>query len=275
VESESRLEAFVAWEGVGEVFNVRSDSHIEYERPVRRLALQHGATVVRIRRPLALRLLGVAAAVGLVAAFTVPATNGGPSYGVAAARDIMALIANRSPGERTHGKLSNTKLAKLPKQFPKLPYQFAKAGIHEPRPDGLPGAMDSAPRIIDPLVEPTTPFSIATPPVVPADEAPLPPIFTGGSSGGVVFFDGGSSGGSSGGGSSGGGSGGGGSSGGGSSGGTENPPPPPPPPVVPEPASWLMMITGIGIVGAILRRRRASGAWHGTTAQSPAPGSEV
>lgn len=232
---------------------------------MRRLALQHGATVVKIRRPLVVRLLGVTAAMGFVVAFTVPATDGGPSYGVAAARDIMALIADRSPGERTHGKLSNTKLAKLPK----LPYQFAKAAIHEPRPDGLPGIMDSAPRIIDPLVEPATPFSVASPPVAPADEPPLPPIFTGGSSGGVIVFDGGSSGGgSSGGGSSGGGS----SSGGSSSGGTENPPPPP---VVPEPASWLMMIAGIGIVGAILRRRQAGGALRGPAVKSPVPGPEV
>jgi len=229
---------------------------------------------VKIRRPLVARLLGVTAAIGLVVAFTVPATDGGPSYGVAAARDIMALIADRSPGERTHGKLSNTKLAKLPK----LPYQFAKAAIHEPRPEGLPGIMDSAPRIIDPLVEPATPFSVATPPVGPADEPPLPPIFTGGSSGGVIVFDGGSSGGGSSGGSSGGGSSSGGSSSGGSSsggsssGGTENPPPPP---VVPEPASWLMMIAGIGIVGTILRRRKAGGVLRGLAAKSPVPGPEV
>ena len=215
---------------------------------------------MKIRRPLVARLLGVTAAIGLVVAFTVPATDGGPSYGVAAARDIMALIADRSPGERTHGKLSNTKLAKLPK----LPYQFAKAAIHEPRPEGLPGIMDSAPRIIDPLVEPATPFSVATPPVGPADEPPLPPIFTGGSSGGVIVFDGGSSGGGS--------SSGGSSSGGSSSGGTENPPPPP---VVPEPASWLMMIAGIGIVGTILRRRKAGGVLRGLAAKSPVPGPEV
>ena len=273
------------------MFNVRSDSHIDHGRSVRRLALQRGATVVKIRRPLVLRLLGVTAAIGLVVAFTVPASDGGPSYGVAAARDIMALISDRSPGERTHGKLSNTKMAKLSRQGPKLPYQFAKAGIHEPRPEGLPGLMDSAPRIIDPLVEPATPFSVATPPVGAADETPLPPVFTGGSSGGgVVLFDGGSSGssgggssgggssgggssggGSSGGGSSGGGSSGGGSSGGGSSGGTENPPPPP---VVPEPASWLMMIVGIGFVGAILRWRKGTGAWHGT-ASPPTVGPDV
>lgn len=224
---------------------------------------------MRIRRPLVARFLGVAAAIGLGVAFTVPATEGGPSYGVAAARDIMALIANRSPGERAHGKLSNAK-------FAKLPYQFAEAAVHAPRPDGLPGIMDAAPRIIDPLIEPATPFSVASPPVETAAETPLPPVFTGGSSGSfVVFVDGGSSGGSSGGGSSGGGSSSGGessSSGGSSSGGTENPPPPP---VVPEPASWLMMIAGIGIVGTILRRRKAGGTWRGTTAKSPAAGPEV
>jgi hypothetical protein len=69
-------------------------------------------SVVRVRRPVAIRLVGVAAIIGLLAAFTVPSTNGGPSYGVAAA-NIMALLGERSPGERKHGKLS-TKSPKLP-----------------------------------------------------------------------------------------------------------------------------------------------------------------
>jgi hypothetical protein len=33
-------------------------------------------------------------------------------------------------------------------------------------------------------------------------------------------------------------------------------PPPPPGPAVPEPATWMMMITGIGFLGFALRRRR-------------------
>ena len=32
----------------------------------------------------------------------------------------------------------------------------------------------------------------------------------------------------------------------------------PPPPVVPEPASWAMMIAGFGLVGAAMRRRKAA-----------------
>ena len=58
---------------------------------------------------------------------------------------------------------------------------------------------------------------------------------------------------------SGGGGGGSGGGGGGGGGGGENPPPPPPPPpvsAVPEPESWLMMILGMGLCGAALRRRR-------------------
>ena len=52
---------------------------------------------------------------------------------------------------------------------------------------------------------------------------------------------------------------GGGGIGGGGDGGGTPPPPPPPPPVgaVPEPDTWLMMILGMGLCGAALRRRRA------------------
>ena len=35
---------------------------------------------------------------------------------------------------------------------------------------------------------------------------------------------------------------------------------PPPPPSVPEPATWAMMIGGFGLLGAVVRRRRRTGA---------------
>ncbi len=35
------------------------------------------------------------------------------------------------------------------------------------------------------------------------------------------------------------------------------PPPPPPPAAVPEPASWALLLSGIGLAGAALRRRHA------------------
>lgn len=265
VESELPLKAIIEFVGVGDVFDVRSDGYLGCGQPVRRSALQHRAAIVNVRRALIVRLLGVTAAIGLAMAFTVPATDGGPSYGVAAARDIMALIASRSPGERTHGRLSNTKIAKQP-------HQFAKTAIHAPLPDVPPGVMDAAPRIIDPIVEPETPFSVAGLPAESTAQTLLPPVFVGGSGGGsVALFDGGSSGGStssSGGESS---SSGGESSSSTSSGGTDNPPPP----VVPEPATWLMMIVGIGFVGAMLRRRKISGSLHRDAVQSRASGTDV
>lgn len=227
---------------------------------------------MKIRRPGIIRLLGFTTAIGLLAAFTVPATNGGPSYGVAAARDIMALIANRSPGERTHGRLSNTK-------FARLPHQYAKSALRAPRPEIVPDVMDASPRIIAPLVEPESPFSVANPPVDSGAQAPLPPILVGGGSSGgfIVLVDGGSSGGSSSGGSSGGESSSGGSSSGGesSSGGSSGGDNPPPPSVVPEPATWLTMIIGIGFVGAMLRRRKISGIWRAKAAESGVAGTDV
>lgn len=34
-------------------------------------------------------------------------------------------------------------------------------------------------------------------------------------------------------------------------------PPPPPPPSVPEPASWAMLIAGLGLLGGVMRRRKS------------------
>lgn len=39
-----------------------------------------------------------------------------------------------------------------------------------------------------------------------------------------------------------------------------DPPPPPPPGVIPEPATWAMLIAGFGLVGAALRRRQRASA---------------
>lgn len=44
---------------------------------------------------------------------------------------------------------------------------------------------------------------------------------------------------------------------GGGGGGTP-PPPPPPPSAVPEPATWLLMIIGFGVIGGALRRKKAT-----------------
>ena len=87
---------------------------------------------------------------------------------------------------------------------------------------------------------------------------------TGGGSGSSGGSPGGSTGGgSSGGGSSGGGSGGnsggssgGGSGGGGAGGGTIVPPITPPVSAVPEPADWMLILVGVGLVGASIRRGR-------------------
>ncbi|WP_246611083.1 PEPxxWA-CTERM sorting domain-containing protein [Aquisediminimonas profunda] len=262
---------------------------------------------MKVRRRAAIKLVGISATIGLLAAFTVPSTNGGPSYGVAAARDILALLGDRSPGERKHGALTSTKV-------PKLPYEFAKAPIHTPVPENAPGEMGASPRLIPSLVEPETPFSVAPPPTPlspDAPETPLPPVFTGSSGGTPIFVETGSSGGgSSGGGSSGGtstssggtstssggtstssggtstssggtstSSGGTSTSSGGtstSSGGTSSSSGgEPPPPIVPEPATWFMMLAGFGLVGTMLRRRKMILPVVDKTLACPPSGSDV
>jgi len=273
---------------------------------------------MKVRRAAAIRLVGFSATLGLLAAFAIPSTNGGSSYGVAAARDILALLGDRSPGERKHGVLTNTKV-------PKLPYEFAKAPIHNPIPENAPGEMDASPRIIPSLVEPETPFSVAPSPKPAspdAPEPPLPPVFTGSSGGTPIFVESGSSSGgstSSGGGSTSSGgtstssggtstssggtstssggtstssggtstssggtstsSGGTSTSSGGtstSSGGTSSSSGgEPPPPIVPEPATWLMMLAGFGLVGTMLRRRRGVLPVVDKTLACPPSGSDV
>jgi hypothetical protein len=46
-------------------------------------------------------------------------------------------------------------------------------------------------------------------------------------------------------------------------GGGSNPPPPPPGPDVPEPATWLMMLLGFGMVGGMLRWKKSQASAEG------------
>jgi PEP-CTERM motif len=173
--------------------------------------------------------------------------------GVAAAKTFMAMMSERSPGDRTKAELTRAKhRAAAPKQRalgkitpPPPPKEFVEA-IAPPPPkiaEGLPLA--AAPATLGPLlIAPSTPGGIVFPPSAPTPggtggptppgvqeptppgvEEPIPP-------------------------------------------GVEEPtpttqPPPPgddePPPmpsVVPEPETWATMLLGFGLTGLMMRRRR-------------------
>ena len=161
--------------------------------------------------------------------------------GLDAAKSLMALLEDRSPGDRTAAELTKTKTKK--------PEQRALGKVTKPKP---PEEFIQAIAPPPPALSDLPPFPVAVAGVGPLVDIPPPP--PGG--GGIVTFDAPP---------------GGGGGGGGGGGDTENPPenpppenpppenPPPenpPPPVVPEPATWATMLLGFGVTGLMMRRRR-------------------
>lgn len=186
----------------------------------------------------------------------------------------LGALIGRSPGERTvamseKGKgRSGTRLARRTSPERALRDALSSPGgarrlIEGPRPESaLPGALTGPAELL------TLPPELAQSSTSPI--AGLPPGLGGGSGGGGVDFGsvfpgGGIS-------VGGGGGGGGGPGGGGTTPSpvtpptplpvtptpTPTPPPPPPVPAVPEPGTWLMLLLGMGGVGASLRRGKES-----------------
>jgi hypothetical protein len=147
-------------------------------------------------------------------------------------RDFLALMKDRSPGERTAAELTKTKK----KAAAVLPRQRALAKVQKPAPPKeflaalappLPQLAEALPGIVVPPI--LVPFD-TVPPETPGGPIVFPP----GSPGGPVVFPPG-----------------------GSTPPTIVPPPPPPEvPAVPEPSTWLSMLLGFGVLGSVLRSRR-------------------
>jgi hypothetical protein len=179
-----------------------------------------------------------ALALALTSALSIASFSGVDVAGAAVARaqSIADLFARRSPGQRTEAHLTKTKHK-----------HFAVLAERQEAPP--------VPAIEKPLVEAFLPPPAA--PLIPEEiagleqSAPLiPAVFTPGP-GGVFFSP---------------------CCGTGGPGGGGGPPPnqpppnqpppnqPPPnqPPPVPEPSTWAMIITGFGLTGFALRRRRAA-----------------
>lgn len=184
----------------------------------------------------ALMGLFLIAAVGTPLTLQTLASHGYDVPTMATPRSLLALLDARSPGERDKGALTSTKNRKLASNDVR-PHERALGKII--RPSAAPPAE---------LVEALTPATLT--PVAPAVAPPtlaevLPKVFPapGNASppGSVLIGPAG---------------GGGGGGGGGSPGTPGTPQIPEVPSAVPEPATWLMMLLGFGVIGATQRRRQ-------------------
>jgi hypothetical protein len=140
----------------------------------------------------------------------------------------MDLLNQRSPGERTEGQLTKTKV-----------HHQSLADREE-----VPPAVQLAAALISPA-----PAALAVPVDVAASAPAQLPFLAPPSSPGAIFM-------SPPGGSGGGGGGGNGGGGGGTPGGPPNSPPIIPP-AVPEPSTWMTMLAGFAFIGWALRRQKA------------------
>ena len=152
--------------------------------------------------------------------------------GLETAKSFLAMLSERSPGERTAAEL----LTKH-KRAAAAPRERALGKIHNPAPPPqfLAAIAPPPPSIVD-----LPPFEAALTNLGPLMTIPGPP----GGGGGIVTSQSPP---------------GGGGGGGGGGGDTETPPEqPPPPPPVPEPGTWATMLLGFGMTGWLMRRRRRS-----------------
>jgi hypothetical protein len=151
-----------------------------------------------------------------------------------ALRNPLAILSDRSPGERAAGALVQSK-----PHMQVAPTERVLSPVLERPAAPIPVDLDNLPNRVQEVIQPSatsgpgTPGGNIAPPPLPIPGVP-------GSSGGLIPPP----------------------PGGGGGGGVLPPPPgPPPPPVitaVPEPATWIMMIVGVGLIGLQLRRRRAA-----------------
>ena len=200
------------------------------------------ARLQRRRRRSALLATGAAVAVALAFEFSV-ASFGGVSMAEAAtnqAKSLAELLDQRSPGTRTAGVLTKTKLGRsvladrLAAPKPVVPKNLAEV-LAPPVSALAPTDLDVPVAELAPVLPPP-PGAILLPP--PGGGVFVPPP-----GGGVVTPPGG-------GGTPPGG-------GGGTPPGPPDTPPDVPPPAIPEPGTWMTMILGFGLIGWSLRRDRA------------------
>lgn len=185
------------------------------------------------------RAMVPAAALLAIISGTIATSPGTAGALIAAIADPLAVLAARSPGARSSGALTQSKLrraaADRPRTARRLPHQ-----LHGP----------ATPAGADTFAGPADVISV--PDAGPVGVGPVEDVAFAAPPGGSGFIGGG-------GGVIGGGIGGigGGGIGGGGGGTAAIGGPTGDTPAVPEPASWLTMLLGLGVIGMVMRRRAA------------------
>jgi len=163
--------------------------------------------------------------------------------GLDSAKSFLALISDRSPGDRTKAELTKTK-KKAAATSTGAPRQRALAKVAKPElPKDFVNALTPPPPTIEdvPAIAPIAsigPTLLTPPPVGGGGGVVIPPQAPPPGGGGTPTPNG-----------------------------PDTPPdhppdhpPPPPPPSVPEPGTWATMLIGFGLTGIMIRRRRRTAA---------------
>lgn len=157
---------------------------------------------------------------------------------IAAPQSLLALLDARSPGEREKGALTATKTRKLASTTSDAkPHERALGKIIRPAPTApsefVQALTPPTPVVAAPAVAPPVTLADVIPPVTGTPGSGAPPITT------LAAPPGGGNPGTPG------------------TPGTPTTTVPDVPPAVPEPATWMMMLLGFGLIGSAMRRRAA------------------
>ncbi|MEH3104019.1 MAG: PEPxxWA-CTERM sorting domain-containing protein [Sphingomonas phyllosphaerae] len=164
------------------------------------------------------------------------------STALAVLPDPLSILTARSPGERGHGAMFNTKQTKRPRQLasarPRGPSERVLSNVREREPVGIvpTGDLPIGSDGFVPDLAPGTPNSLG--PLGPGESNPFgpTPVVPGGPGGGIPGVP--------------------------DTGPTPTPTPTPvnPGPVVPEPATWALMTLGFAVTGFAVRRSKRTRA---------------